>query len=174
MMPSALPLPHLLWLLAGLLLIIAPHAARLPWWVSVAAGAFFIWRGFTAYRGVQLPRRWLLLLLAIAGMVGVWFTYRTIFGRDAGVTLLVLLIALKLMEMGTRRDVFVVAFLAYFLVLTNFFYSQTIPTAILMFATVLIITAALAGLSAPTRPLADNFRTAGWLLVQAGPVMLLL
>jgi hypothetical protein len=38
MAPSgALPLPHLLWLLAGLILIVAPHALRLPWWMSAAA-----------------------------------------------------------------------------------------------------------------------------------------
>jgi protein-glutamine gamma-glutamyltransferase len=175
MAPSgALPLPHLLWLLAGLILIVAPHALRLPWWMSAAAGAFFLWRAVAARRGARLPARWLLLALAIGGVISVYFNYRTIFGRDAGVALLVLLIALKLMEMQTRRDVFVVAFLAYFLVLTNFFYSQTIPTAALMFATVLVVTSALVGLNALARPLFDNLRTAGWMLVQAGPVMLLL
>ena len=161
-------------LLAGLALSAAPHAARLSWWVSGAAMLFFSWRLFIAWRHRALPPRWLLLVLTVAGMVGVYLTFRTIFGRDAGVTLLVLLLSLKLMEMRAPRDVFVVVFLSYFLALTNFFYSQTIPTATLMLATVLLVTASLSGASAPSRPMAANLRTAGSLLLQASPVMLLL
>ena len=40
------------------------------------------------------------------------------------------MLALKLMEMATLRDAMVLIFLAYFLVITNFLYSQTIPTAL--------------------------------------------
>jgi len=172
--PSALPLRHLLLLLGGSILVVAPHAQRLPWWASAAAAAFFLWRTFAAQRRTALPHSVLLLALAIAGTIGVYFTYRTIFGRDAGVTLLVLLLGLKLMEMRARRDVFVVIFLAYFLMLTNFFYSQTIPTAALMLATVLIVTATLVGFNATSRPLLENFATATRMLAQAGPVMMLL
>jgi len=174
MKPDALPLPHLLWLLGGLLLAAAPHALRLPWWINATAAALFVWRAYIARRRSALPARWLLLTLALGNVVGVYFTYRTIFGRDAGVTLLVVLLAVKLMEMQTRRDIFVVVFLAYFLALTNFFYSQTIPTAVLMLATVLAVTSALVGINALSRPIIANLKTAGWMLVQAGPVMLLL
>ena len=161
-------------LLAGLALSAAPHAARLSWWVSVAATSFFSWRLFIAWRHRTLPSRWLLLAFTVAGMVGVYLTFRTIFGRDAGVTLLVLLLSMKLMEMRAQRDVFVVVFLSYFLAMTNFFYSQTIQTAALMLVTVLMVTASLSGAAAPTRPMKDNLRTAGSLLLQASPVMLLL
>jgi transglutaminase-like putative cysteine protease len=46
--------------------------------------------------------------------------------------MLVLLVAFKMLEMHARRDLFVVVFLCFFLVLTNFFYSQSIGTAVLM------------------------------------------
>jgi hypothetical protein len=52
-----------------------------------------------------------------------------VLGRDAGVAMLVLLVAFKMLEMHARRDLFVVVFLCFFLVLTNFFYSQSIGTA---------------------------------------------
>ncbi|MBM3346115.1 MAG: DUF3488 domain-containing protein [Betaproteobacteria bacterium] len=161
-------------LLAGLALSAAPHAARLTWWVSSAAALFFAWRLYIAWRHHPLPSRWLLIIIAAGGIIGVYVSFRTIFGRDAGVTLLVLLMSMKLMEMRARRDVFVLVFLSYFLALTNFFYSQTIPTAALMLLTVLLVTASLAGANAPARPVAANLRTAGNLLLQAGPVMLLL
>ena len=45
------------------------------------------------------------MLLVVVGVFGVYLTYRTIFGRDAGVTLLVLFLSLKLLETRTERDV---------------------------------------------------------------------
>ena len=39
------------------------------------------------------------------------------------------LLTFKLLEMHARRDLFVVIFLCFFLLLTNFFYSQSIATA---------------------------------------------
>ncbi len=177
MTPNALPnlpLPNLLWLLAGLALAAAPHAAHLPWWVSAATALLLAWRCLLAWKQGRLPSPWLILPIAFGTAIGVYLTYRTLFGRDAGVTLLVALLALKLMEMRALRDVYVVTFLAYFLALTNFFYSQSIPTAALMLATVFILTASLTGFNAPQCRPAENFRVAGLLLAQAGPVMLLL
>jgi transglutaminase-like putative cysteine protease len=171
---SPLPLPLLLWLSLGLCMVAAPHTLRLPWWVNGTVAALLVWRIYLGWQQAEMPRRWLLLLLALGQLVGVYFTFRTIFGRDAGVTLLVLLLALKLMETRAHRDVFVVIFLAYFVTLTNFFYSQTIPTGVYTVLTVLAITAALIGFNARARPMFDNLGTAGWMLAQAAPVMLLL
>ena len=53
------------------------------------------------------------------------------------VTMLALLLTFKLLEMHARRDLFVVIFLSFFLLLTNFFYSQSILTAVAMIATML-------------------------------------
>jgi hypothetical protein len=56
------------------------------------------------------------------------FTHRTLLGRDAGVTLIVVLLALKTLELRARRDAFVVFFLGFFTMLTNFFFSQSLLT----------------------------------------------
>ena len=171
---DALPLAPLVALVAGATLTVAPHALWLPWWVDATAAILLGWRAALALRSRALPARWLLLLLTLASVIGVFFSYRTIMGRDPGVTLLVLLLFLKLMETRLRRDVFVVAFLVYFVALSNFFYSQSIPIAGLMLLTVFITTATLVGFSAPQRPVMDDVKTAGRMLLQAGPVMLLL
>jgi protein-glutamine gamma-glutamyltransferase len=172
--PGPLPLPLLLWLSAGLCMVAAPHTLRLPAWVNGTVAAVLFWRVYIGWQQAELPRRWLLLLLALGQLVAVYFTFRTIFGRDAGVTLLVLLLALKLMETREHRDVFVVIFLAYFVTLTNFFYSQGIPTGLYTVLTVVVMTAALVGFNARARPMMDNIGTAGAMLIQAAPVMLLL
>ncbi len=111
-----------------------------------------------AWKNEILPRRWLLLLLVIVGLGGVYLTHRTVFGRDAGVTLLVLFLSLKLLETRTQRDAVVVTFLCYFLALTNFFYCQTMATAGLMLVTVLILTTALVAFNAPAPAAARELR----------------
>ena len=161
-------------LIAGATLAVASHTVWLPFWVDFAAAALLVWRAIASIRPGALPPRWLLILLTFSGAIGVFFSYRTIMGRDPGVTLLVLLLFLKLLETRARRDVFVVAFLAYFVALANFFYSQSIPIAGLMLLTVFVTTTALVGFSAPLRPVVDDLKTAGRMLAQAGPVMLLL
>jgi transglutaminase-like putative cysteine protease len=173
-MNPAPTLASLLVLCVGIVLAAAPHIPRLPLWVSALATAAVAWRAWAAWRGERMPRRWLLYGLVVFGVVGVFVTHRTIFGRDAGVTMLVLFLALKLLETRTQRDAVIVTFLCYFLALTSFFYTQTIAIAGLMLVTVLVLTAALIGFNAPGRPLQGQFRTAGVLLAQGLPVMLLL
>jgi len=174
MTQSALPLRNSLWLFAGIALAAAPHASHLPTWVTGATALLLAWRVYLSWKQSPLPARWLVLLVAAGTLAGVYLTQRTLFGREAGVTLLVMLLALKLMEMRTLRDVHVATFLSYFLTLTNFFYSQTVATAVLMLATVVVITASLVGFNAPQCKASESFRVAGVLLAQAGPVMLLL
>ena len=56
--------------------------------------------------------------------------------QGAGVTLLVVLMALKTLELRARRDAFVVFFLGFFLVLTHFLYSQSLLVALAMLVSV--------------------------------------
>jgi protein-glutamine gamma-glutamyltransferase len=130
-----------LLLIASSLLVLAPHAAHLPPWVSLLCGATLAWRAGVTLLGRRMPPNIVLVPLAAAAMLGVLHSYHTLLGRDAGVAMLVLLVAFKMLEMHARRDLFVVVFLCYFLVLTNFFYSQTIPTALLMLASIVALLA---------------------------------
>jgi transglutaminase-like putative cysteine protease len=121
-----------LLLLASAVLVLAPHTAHLPLWVTLMCAATLAWRGAITLRGRRMPPALLLLPLAAVAMAGVSRTYHTLLGRDAGVAMLVLLVAFKMLEMHARRDLYVVVFLCFFLVLTNFFYSQGVGTALLM------------------------------------------
>ena len=58
--------------------------------------------------------------LLLAASLAVYLQYRTVVGQQAGVTFLLLLMALKLLEMRARRDIFVVIFLSFFILLTQF------------------------------------------------------
>ncbi len=165
-----------LLLLAACCLVLAPHALHLPLWVSGASAVMLAWRAWITVRGDRLPPRWLLLPLALLALPGVYGTYQTFFGRDAGVALLVLLLNFKLLEMRARRDLFVVVCLSFFLMLTNLFYSQSIGTALLMvIATVAVLTTQLSFQYTGTVPsLKQRLKLCGKIVALAAPLTLVL
>ena len=163
------------WLFLCALATTLPHAGHLPSWLPALAGALFAWGVFLWYRRRQLPSQWLLAPLVAAACAGIFMEYRTLFGRDAGVAMLVLFMALKLLELRARRDAAIVIMLGYFLLLTHYFYSQSIPTGLWLIAALVCLTATLIRLfgGAASRPLA-TLRYAGLLVLQALPFMLAL
>ncbi|MEO8332797.1 MAG: DUF3488 and transglutaminase-like domain-containing protein, partial [Gallionella sp.] len=161
-------------LLLSILMVIAPHADHLTLWVSILCGALLLWRAYLNYSGDPLPNKWLLMLITFAGTGGIAINFHTLFGREVGVTLLMLLATLKLMELRTVRDAMAVIYLALFIIITNFFYSQSIPTALYMLASLFVITATWIQLHGRNIPLIPRLRTAAILLLQAIPLTLIL
>lgn len=135
-----------------------------------------LWRLGAATGRLPLPGKWILPLLLAGSAAGILVQYRTLFGRDAGVAMLALLLALKLLEMRSYRDAMLAAFLGYFLAITNFFYTQSIPLAVYLAVVALILTAALVMLNHPASALQWRrpLKLAALLLAQAVPVTLLL
>ncbi|MFH1872582.1 MAG: DUF3488 and DUF4129 domain-containing transglutaminase family protein [Pseudomonadota bacterium] len=162
------------WLLATALAAGAPLAPQVPLWLSLAAASAFAWRAALTWRQWHLPPRWLLILLVMAGTVGVFLQYRTIMGRTPGIALLVVFLALKLLELRAARDAVATALLCYFLVLGQFLFTQTMTTALLAGLTVLITTAALLAASDDRPQPQQQLRRAALMLAQAMPFMLLL
>lgn len=165
---------ELAWLVGSLILVIAPHATRAPWWLTLLTLCLYGWRIYFAVNRAPLPSRWLVLGVAAVAMLGVWIEHRTLFGRQSGILLLMVFSGLKLLETRTHRDAAVCAFLGYFLVVTNFLYTQAIPTALVMALGVFLLTATLVGFSAPQRLMAANLRTSALLLAHAAPAALAL
>ncbi|MBE2294709.1 MAG: DUF3488 domain-containing transglutaminase family protein [Phycisphaerales bacterium] len=166
----------LLWLLAALVLAVAPHATESPIWLSILFLAAVGWRAFIAWRAKSLPPRWLLLLLVLLAGAGVLIDYRTLFGRDAGVALLIAMAACKLLETRVLRDGVVLIFLGYLLVMSNLLYSQEIPMVLYLLGVILVMLATqslIPSQHAGLRGLAP-LRLAGGMVLQAIPVMLIL
>lgn len=161
-----------LFLMGAIVLAVLPHLGHLPWWTSVGFGVLFLWRFGLVLSGRWLPRDSVRWLAAIACTAAVWAHYRTLLGREPGVALLVLFLGLKLMEMRARRDLFVVIFLCFFLLITTFFHSQTLFTAGLALLAVLALLAAMLTMQFGHReqPIGIRFRSAGSLLLQALPI----
>jgi protein-glutamine gamma-glutamyltransferase len=156
--------------------VMLPQVAHLPWWSSTLAGGVLLWRGWIALSGKPLPRSWWLLVLLAVTLVSTQVTYGTLLGRDPGVTLIVALLALKTLELRAKRDAFVIFFLGFFTMLTNFFFSQSLGTAAAMLVGLLGLLTALVNAHMPVGrpPLAQAARTAGTLALLGVPVMAVL
>ena len=173
---AGLSFPNLAAIIVSIAVVMAPHAPHTPKWTVAFCVIGLLIRLFAGWQRRPLPSRWLMVVFALVAIGGVLFSYRTLFGRDAAVTLLLAMTVLKTLEMRNRRDITVVAVLCYFLTITNFFYTQTMLTAAYSIGAAWLITATMVSLQHQTAPAQwkQVFRTSGVLLAQAVPVMVLL
>ncbi|MDY0006862.1 MAG: DUF3488 and transglutaminase-like domain-containing protein [Spongiibacteraceae bacterium] len=164
-----------LWLLGALAAALLPQLLRLPLWLIPYGIALLGWRLAIDLRDWPLPPRWLRVLLTLVGIGGILTGYRTLFGADAGLALLTVMLGLKLLELRSLRDAMVVIFMGYFVVAGGFLVDQSIYVGVYLLVNVLLLTAALIALSHPAGPQHPFYlRRAGLLLVQALPIMVLL
>ena len=165
-----------LFLLAVIGWVLLPQVAHLPAWCSLLAFGVLFWRGVLAVRGRPLPGRWWLVALLLAALAATWASHRTLLGREAGVTLVVILLALKTLELRARRDALVVFFLGFFTMLTSFFHSQSLATAAAMLVGLLGLLTALVNAHRPVgQPsLRESAWLAGRMALAGAPVMVAL
>jgi transglutaminase-like putative cysteine protease len=165
-----------LFLLLVIAWVLAPQIGRLPLWCSALAIGVLAWRGYLAWNAKALPSRWWLLGLLVLTVGATLATHRTLLGRDAGVTLLVVLLTLKTLELRARRDAFVVFFLSFFTMLTNFFFSQSLLTAAAMLVALMGLLTALVNTHMPVGkpPLREAAATALTMAALGAPIMLAL
>lgn len=186
MLKLARPLPPLarlpremrdtLFLLAVIAWVLLLQLPYLPGWSSALGLALLLGRGWLALQQRALPHpvwRGALLLLIL---VATWLQYGTLLGQQAGVTLVLLLLALKTLELRARRDALVVFFLGFFTLLSQFFHSQSLLTALAMLIALWGLLTALVNAQLPVGqpPLALAARIAARLMLLGTPLMLLL
>lgn len=169
----------LYWVVGGLVLSSVPHFQRLPVWVMVG---FLLMCGMRLFLPALLVFRkskffvaqLVFLPFMMLGLMGIYWHFGSIIGLNAGVALLVLSIGFKVLELEKTRDFYVVCFIGYFLIATNFFYSQTIATALYMVVNIFFITTGLVSFNDHGKrfSVASVMRLSATLLLQSVPVML--
>ena len=155
---------------------VTPHLMRLPIWCAVMVVGILLWRARLAVANAPLPNRWVVAaVLAVAVALTAW-TERTLLGKEAGVTMLVVLMSLKMLELRARRDALVVFFLGFFLVLTHYLYSQSLAMALMTLGSVwgLLTALVLAHMPVGRPPLLDAGRVALRAALWALPLMAVL
>jgi transglutaminase-like putative cysteine protease len=115
---------------------VLPHLSHLPLWCVLLCAVVLLWRTKLALAHAPLPSRWVLVAVLMLAIGLTFNSFRTLLGKEPGVTMVVVLMALKTLELRARRDAFVVFFLGFFVVLTNFLYSQSLAVALAMLVSV--------------------------------------
>lgn len=171
-----LPRAALAWIIGAQALLLTPHLPRLPLWVVALYIVAFVWR-VQAFRGrLELPGRWLKVALTLGTAIGIVLSFGSLIGMEPMVAFLLTAFALKLTEMRSRKDSYVVIFLGYFVLLTAFLFSQDLLLVVYAVVQAWVLTTALVCVHRASGPLGDlqPARLAGVMLLQSVPLMLVL
>lgn len=162
----------MLVLLLAVTFVVVPHFEHLVWWATSVLVLLLVWRAFLTVTQRPIPSRLLMLPLLLAAGGAVYLQYRTVVGQQAGVTFLLLLMALKLLEMRARRDIFVVIFLSFFILLTQFLNGQELHVAAMALLAVVALFFVLisVNLDETDLPAERKFKMVGWTLLKALPL----
>lgn len=140
----------------GVLLVAAqlPQAVHLPIWVAAFGFALVLVRLALLRRDrarpLATPARipsWALAVFAIAIAFAIRKSYGYFVGRDPCVAFLFVLVGIKFLEVRTLRDGTLLVCLAIFLLITPFFYGQSMLAAFAVLPAVLATGAALEALA---------------------------
>jgi transglutaminase-like putative cysteine protease len=94
-------------------------------------------------KGYRLRFATLKLILAAVALAGIFFTYGSLKGVAPGVSLLVVLMSLKILEAHTAREFQVMVMMAWVLCLCGFFLSQDFAIALCLLAAFALLLVAL-------------------------------
>ncbi len=156
------------------LLAIAGHVPHLPFWPTLVALGLLAWRHYLDRHQRPLPGSAVRLGLALAACVVVYLQFGFFMGRDPGVSALVVLAAVKLLEVRQSRDFHLMGYLCYFLTAAMFLFTQELPALMLGIAQLLAVNSAFLQLYAGSSPNMRPLRGASALLLASIPVAVVL
>lgn len=166
---------QLLWVSGGFALAVLPHLSALEWWVVLLSAVAAAWRLLSELRRWRLPHKLIRAAVALAAMLAVLATYRTLNGLQAGTAFLALMGGMKLLETRTTRDLAITVFVGYFLLFAGFLYNQDLLRLPYMLATAWLLTATLMLIhQRSAMPVAEALGKTARMLLQAAPIAVLL
>lgn len=160
----------LLFMLGSLALITLPHAWHMPMALSVFFAVLWLWRTLGIWYQRWLPNRWQLLLLTVVGMALMVSQQHGLLGRDAGTSLFVTALGLKLLEIQGKRDVYLIVYLAFVVAATQFLYEESILMAGYFLLVCALLLTTLITQTAQQASTLSAFKTAAVLMLQALPI----
>lgn len=131
------------WMILTILLVILPFAGNIPSWIYALALLTIGWRLMVHSGRLDFPPGWFRLILLGACLPALFLSFQQDSTLGSTVALLLVGFLIKLLELYQRRDALVVLFIAYLLAAAAFLFNQSIPMALYILLTLVVITATL-------------------------------
>lgn len=153
---------------------VAPHLARLPWWLGACLMLIAPLRMWSRQRGAKPVSAWWRLPLVAVLVIAIILQYGNLFGREPGSALAAGMLILKLIESERVRDARAALGFSAFVLMSALLFTQTLGFTLTLCASLILLLAALnslepAALSA-THPLRREFRRSGLLFALGLPL----
>jgi transglutaminase-like putative cysteine protease len=172
----SIPRRPLLWLAAALLFTLPPMFGSLLRWVPYVFLLALAMKFWMEPRGYRLRSATLKLTPAAMGLFAIFASYGSLKGIEPGISLLVVLVSLKVLEAHTAREFQVMVLMGWVLCLCGFFLSQDFVIALSLLTAFALLLVALIQFYRGSSPGAfwPPLGTTGKILVQAAPLVVLL
>lgn len=160
----------LIFLLSSIGLIVFPHIYHIP---AAVFGFFCLllsWRFVGVWKPNWLPGKLAILLLAVSGIGLLYSQHQGLFGRDAGTNLFIIALGLKLLEIKTERDLYLINYLAFIVAASQFLYEQSILMAAYILLVCCVLLATLVYINSSKAQTLAAVKTAVIITVQALPI----
>jgi len=143
--PVARPSPTLFFLVAGaFLLTLVPHVVNFPLWLSITIVAAMVLRSIIEVYRLPLPSTTFCGFMAILLLGLIFVQYGgNVVGRDPGTAFTAGLLAIKFYELRSPRDVSLIIFSCFFVVMSALLYSQVLELFIYCLIMMWVLTALL-------------------------------
>ena len=165
---------NVIFLLCAIALIVFPHIYHLP----AAVFAFFClllsWRFIGVWKPSYLPGKPVIFLLAACAIALLYSRHQGLFGRDAGTNLFITALGLKLLEIKTQRDLYLITYLAFIVAASQFLYEQSILMAAYILLVCCALLATLVSINSRKTQTLAALKTALIITVQALPIAITL
>lgn len=163
-------------------LLLAIHLSALPLYsgmpltIILLLTILSLWQLLIIKQDRKNPGKIVQTLIILVSFLVTLYSYGHIFGQQPGIALVILMSILKLFETKSSRDCYVIIYSAFFIIASNFFYSQSIWLIIYVFFVVVTLVTILIALSdrLKTVTLVERFKLASRFVIYATPLMLIL
>ena len=172
---TSIPRRPLLWMAAALLFTLPPFFDSLAIWIPWLFLISLVLKFWMEPRGYRLRSVVLKLLLVATAVTAVFSNYGSVRGVEAGISLLVILMSLKILEAHTAREFRVMVLIGWILCVCGFFLSQDFATALYLLIGFALLVVALVQFHRGASPGAvwSPVATTCKLLLQALPLIVL-
>ncbi|HEY5141585.1 MAG TPA: DUF3488 and transglutaminase-like domain-containing protein, partial [Methylococcales bacterium] len=151
-------------------LIALPHITHIPNAVFAFFYLLLSWRFIGIWKPNWLPDKLTIFFLTVCGLALLYSQYQGILGRDAGTRLFVTALALKLLEIKSERDLYLITYLAFIVAASQFLYEQSLLMAAYILFVCCVLLATLVCINSKRPQTGAALKTASLIIVQALPM----